>query len=102
VGGEELVVVRDDPVVDPDHRPVAHRVVVGVDRRMALRVVPDVDEKLVDLLRDRDPFEELRRRRALLDDGGVGVVRGPVGVPDGVGAAFGDRSEQGLRSQRPL
>ena len=44
--GEELVVVDDDPVVDPDHRPVAHGVVVGGDRRMTLGVVADVDEQL--------------------------------------------------------
>jgi len=102
VGGKQLVVVRDDPVVDPHHRPVAHRMVVGGDRGMPLRVVPDVDEQLVDLLRHRDAVEQLRRRRALLDDGGVRLVRGPVGIADGVSASFGDRSKQGLRGQRPL
>src|SRR5205823_12138394 len=46
VGGEQLVVVEDDPVVDTDDRAVSHRVVVGRDRRMALRVVAHVYEKL--------------------------------------------------------
>src|SRR5439155_20811975 len=46
VVGEQLVVVVDDPVVDADDGAVANRVVVGLDRRVALRIVADVDEDL--------------------------------------------------------
>jgi len=42
----QRVVVEDDPVVDADDRAVADRVVVGLDPRVALRVVADVDERL--------------------------------------------------------
>jgi hypothetical protein len=102
MGLEELVVVRDDPVVDPDHRPVAHRVVVGGNRRVALRVVPDMDEQLGRLGRHRDPVEEHRGRRPLLDDGGVAAPGQAIGVADGVGAALGDRGQERLRGERPL
>ena len=47
VAVEQRVVVDDDPVVDPDDRPVADGMVVGRDRRVALRVVADVDQQLV-------------------------------------------------------
>jgi len=57
VGGKELVVVQDDPVVNPDHRPVAHRVVVGRDRGMTLRVVANMDEQLVGGVGHRDAVE---------------------------------------------
>ena len=43
---EELLVVRNDPVVDPDDAPVPDRVVVGCDGRVALRVVAHVNERL--------------------------------------------------------
>ena len=69
---EQLVVVHDDPVVDPDHRPVADRMVVGGDRRMALRVVADVDEDLGRGLRDVDALEELACGRPLLRHHRVG------------------------------
>ncbi len=46
VACEELLVVRDDPVVDARHGAVADGVVVRGDRRVALRVVADVDEHL--------------------------------------------------------
>ena len=58
VGGEQLVVVDDDPVVDADDRPVPDGMVVGVDRRVALRVVADVHEELVRGLRHRDALED--------------------------------------------
>ena len=38
---------EDDPVVDADDRPVTDGMVVGVDRRVTLRVVADVHEQLV-------------------------------------------------------
>jgi hypothetical protein len=57
VGGEQFVVVEDDPVVDTDDRAVSHRVVVGRDRRMPLRVVAHVNEKLSGVRRHRDPIE---------------------------------------------
>jgi hypothetical protein len=57
--GEEFVVVDDDPVVDPDYRPVPDRMVVGRDRRVALRVVPDVDEELACGVRHGDPLQEV-------------------------------------------
>src|SRR5512132_4600276 len=41
---EDLLGVDDDPVVDADYLAVTHGVVVGLDRRMALRVVAYVDE----------------------------------------------------------
>ena len=99
---EQLVVVQDDPVVDPDDRPVADRVVVGGDRRVALRVVADVDEELGGRLRHGDPLEELARGRALLRHDRIGVVRAAVGVADGVGAALGDPGQQRLRRERPV
>ena len=46
VTGEELLVVLDDAVVNPDHRSVADRMVVGDDRRVTLREVANVDEGL--------------------------------------------------------
>ena len=46
VAREDLLVVDDDPVVDPDDRAVPDRVVVRLDRGMALRVVAHVDEHL--------------------------------------------------------
>src|SRR5438270_12367190 len=36
--GQELVVVDDDAAAGPDHRPVPHRVVVGRDGRVGLRL----------------------------------------------------------------
>ena len=102
VGGEQLVVVRDDPVVDADDRPVPNGMVVGVDRGVALGVVAHVHQQLRHILGHRDPLEELRGGRALLDDGGVFLGSRAVGVPDGVGPSLGDGGEQCLRSQRPL
>src|SRR5205085_1136608 len=81
--------------------PVADRVVVRVDRRVTLRVVADVDEKLRRRLGDVNPVEELARAASLLHDGGVADARSTVRVSDGVGAPFGDPCEQRLGSQRP-
>ena len=44
VVGEDLLVVDDDPVVDPDDGAVPDRVVVRLDRGMALGVVTYVHE----------------------------------------------------------
>ena len=58
---EELVVVDDDPVVDPDDGAVADGVVVRGDRRVALGVVADVDEGLDGVGGNGDLVEELTR-----------------------------------------
>ena len=63
---EDLLVVLDDPVVDPDDRAVADRMVVRIQRRMALGVVADVHEYLGRALRDRDLVEQLARAGAAL------------------------------------
>ena len=62
VGGEQLVVVQDPAVVDADDGPVPDRVVVGLDRRVALREVADVHEELVRPLGHGDVLEEPRGR----------------------------------------
>ena len=67
--GEELVVVPDDPVVDPNDRAVPDGVVVGGEAGVALGVVTDVDEELRRVLRDIDPFEQRGRTGTLLMNG---------------------------------
>ena len=99
---EQLVVVEDDPVVDPDHRAVPDRVVVGRDRRMALRVVAHVDEQLGRVRGDLNAIEEVARRRPLLCHDRIGVTGAAVRVPDRVRATLGDPGEQRLRRQRPV
>ena len=89
--------------MDADDRPVLDGMVVGGDRRMALRVVPHVHEQLVRVGGHAHPVEQLRRGRALLHDAWRSVSAGrAVRVADGVGAALGDRGQQCLRGQRPL
>ena len=100
--GQQLVVVDDDPVVDADHRPVAHRVVVRGDRRMALRVVADVNEQLGGGAGDGDPLEQAARRRALLRHRRRRVAGPPVRVSDRVRAALRDSGQQRLRCQRAI
>ena len=100
VRGEDVVVVQDDSVVDPDHRPVPDGVVVRLDRGMALGVVADVHQDLVGVLGDLDAVEELAGAGALLVDVDAAAV--PIRVPDGVGAALGDTGEQSLSSERPI
>ena len=98
---QELVVVQDDSVVDPDDRPVADGVVVGGDRRVALGVVADVDQRLRRVARDKDSVEQLARAAALLADrdrSDLGAVR----VPDGVSAALGDPGQERLGCERPI
>ena len=102
VGGEQLVVVDDDPVVDPHDRAMPDGMVVGRDRRMALRVVPDVDEQLVRVLGHADPVEQVARGRPLLRDDGIRVLLAAICVPDRIGSAVGDTGEQRLRSERPV
>src|SRR5512133_3102653 len=46
MGCEQLVVIDDRAVVDPDDRSVADRMVVGQNTRMTLCVVPDVHQEL--------------------------------------------------------
>ena len=66
VAGEDLLVVDDDPVVDPDDRAVPDRVVVRLDRGMALGVVADVHEHLRRRGGNVQLVEELARARAPL------------------------------------
>ena len=99
---ENLVVVHDDPVVDPDDRAVPHGVVVGGDRRVALGVVADVDEHLGRVLGNLNPLQEAAGSRPLLHDGRKALAGPPVGVPHGVGAALGDPGQKGLGSERPI
>jgi hypothetical protein len=98
---EQLVVVDDDPVVNADHRPVADRVVVRLDTRMALGVVAHVQQHLAGLGGERDSCEEGARARPLLCDRDPAGARA-IGVTDRVGAALGDAGEQGLSRQRPV
>ena len=63
VTNEQLVIVLDDPVVDPDDAPVTNGVVVRRDRRMPLGVVADVDERLL-RRRGEDDRVEHRARAA--------------------------------------
>ena len=58
VVGEELVIVLDPAVVDADDRPVPDRVVVGLDRGVALRELADVHEQLVRRLGHGDVLEQ--------------------------------------------
>ena len=102
VGGEQLVVVEDDPVVDPDDRSVPDRVVVGRDRRMALRVVAHVDENLGRVRWHRDPLEQTARGRALLRDDRIPVGGAAMGIPDCVRAAVGDPRKERLRRERAV
>src|SRR4029079_13364278 len=88
--GEDLLVVANDPVVDPDQRPVTDRMVVGLEAGMALGVVAHVNKGLSRERRNPDRVEEPARARALLVDRELDV--GPaVAVTGGVGSPFGDR-----------
>ena len=101
VEDDQLLVVDDDPVVDPDDGAVAHRVVVRLDPRMALRVVADVNEGLGRLGRKRYLVEQLAGPAALLPDGDD-PARAAVGVPDRVRASLRDPRQESLRRQRPV
>ena len=101
VVGEDRLVVDDDPVVDPDHRAVADRVVVRLDRRMPLGVVAHVHEHLRRRRRDVDLVQQLAGARTALVHRD-GAARAPVRVADGVRTAFGDPGQERLRRERPL
>jgi len=94
VAGEELVVVRDDPVVDPDDAPVTDGVVVRGDRGMPLRVVAHVDECLPRGRRDDERLEHRAGTGLLLVDGKRAVPADRVSHR--VRAALGDPGQQCL------
>ena len=98
---EQLLIVLDDAVVDADDGSVADGVVVGLDRRVALRVVAHVDEHLVRVAGTCDRVEQLARAGALLHDPDARADPAER-VPGRVGTAFGDPGEQRLRGERPL
>src|SRR6476659_7850335 len=75
--------------------------VVGLDPRMALRVVAHVDEYFVDALRQHHLLEQGAGAGPLLVDRDPTAGR-YVRVPDSVGAALGDSGEQCLRRERSL
>jgi hypothetical protein len=95
------IVVEDDPVVNADDRPVADGVVVGLDARVPLGVVADVDQRLGRARGDDDLLEQGARAGALLVDRDR-AISGPVRVADRVGAALGDSGEERLRRQRVI
>jgi len=99
--GEQLVVVENDPVVDANDRAVADRVIVCRDGRMALRVVPDMNQEFGRTLRNGDLVEQRARARTLLVHRHALAGRA-VGVTDGVGAALGDSRQESLSRERPL
>ena len=101
VRGEQLLVVVDHTVVDPDDRAVPDRVVVGEEGRMALREIADVNECLDDIVWELDGVEELRRARSLLVEGHRRRAAA-VGVTGGVSASLGDTCEKCLRRERPI
>ncbi len=100
VTAEELVVIGDDPVVDPGHAAVADGMVVRGDRRVALRVVADVNENLAGALGDDHGVEQCARAGLLLAH--LERAVGAVCVADRVGAALRDTREQRLGGQRPV
>ena len=58
--GEDLLVVDDDPVVDPDHRAVPDRMIIGEDGGVALGVVAHVHEHVRRVSGQLDRVEERR------------------------------------------
>ena len=97
----QLVVVLDDPVVHADDGAVANGVVVRGHVGMTLREVPDVDEGLARLGRDRELVQQRARAAAELRDPGATALAA-MGVPDRIGAALCDSREQRLRGERPV
>ena len=94
VTSEQLVVVLDDPVVDADDAPVANGVVVRRDRRMPLRVVADVDERLPRRRGKGDRVEHRARAGLLLVDG-EWAIRADC-ISDSIRPALGDPGQQCL------
>ena len=97
---EELVVVGDDAVVDADDRAVTDGMVVGLDVRVALREIADVDQRLQRVGGHLELVEERARAATKLGDTRAALTA--MGVPDCVGAALGDAGEERLRSERPV
>ena len=97
VTGEELVVVDDDPVVDARHVAVPDRMVVGRNGRVTLGVVPHVQEHLGGSGRHGNELEQCAGACLLLVH--LEAIGRAVGVPDGVGAPFGNPGQQCLRSE---
>jgi hypothetical protein len=75
--------------------------VVGLDPRMALRVVAHVDKRLGCVRREEELLEELAGPGALLVDLNVEAWAG-VRIADCVGAALGDPRKERLGSERFL
>jgi hypothetical protein len=80
---------------------MANGVVVGIDRRMALREVADVNERLPAVSWDLELVEERTRATAQLRHA-HGLAGRTVCVPHGVGTALGDPCEERLSGQRPV
>jgi hypothetical protein len=101
VAPEELVVVVEVAVVDDDRAPVAHRVVVVVERRHALGVAADVEDRRAGRVGHGDVLDELAQTHRILVhlDGAIRTV---VGVPRRIGAALRDPREQQARERGPL
>jgi hypothetical protein len=99
--GEDLLVVADDPVVDPDDRAVPNGVVVRLEARVALRVVADVDERLRGAGGHVDLVEKAARARPPLVDGQVDPGAA-VAVAGGVGSPLGDRGHEDLGGESGL
>ena len=97
VTAEELVVVGDDPVVDPGHATVPDGMVVRGDRGVALRVVADVNQNLAGALGDDHGVEQCAAPVCAAPPRAAGAVC----VADRVGA-LRDTREQRLGSQRPV
>ena len=95
VPGEDLLVVDDDPVVDPDDGAVPDRVIVGENGGVALGVVTDVHQGVRRIGGQLDRVEECRRAGALLVDRHVRACAA-VGVADRVCTALCDPREQRL------
>ena len=101
VARHQRVVVVDVPVVDPDDGAVPDGVVVGRDAGVALCVVAHVEEHLAGVGRDRDVLEHGAGAATLLVHT-IEPLRRAVRIADGVGAALGDRGEQGLSGASPI
>ena len=93
--GEDLLVVDDDPVVDPDDGAVPDRMVVGEDGGVALGVVTHVHQGLGRVGGQLDRVEQCRGAGALLVNRHV-RADATVGVTDRVCTALCDPREQRL------
>jgi hypothetical protein len=75
--------------------------IVGVDARVAFRVVTDVEQNLAGVGRNGDPLEDGARAASLFVDGDRAPGR-TVRIADCVGTALRDCSEQRLSGARPV